>query len=80
MTSELDLTRFYDVIIRNSVFQLGFLTWEIQIPVIIVEITHKMRTSFKTLASRKAATWHLKKSLSNIHFSQKVISSSYHIE
>ena len=25
MTSQLDLTRFYDVIIRNSVFQLGFL-------------------------------------------------------
>ena len=25
MTSLIDLTRFYDVIMRNSVFQLGFL-------------------------------------------------------
>ena len=32
MTSQFDLTRFYDVIIRNSVFQLGFLTPEFQIP------------------------------------------------
>ena len=32
MTSRFDLTRFYDVIIRNSVFQLGFLTREFQIP------------------------------------------------
>ena len=30
--SKFDLTRFYDVIIRNSVFQLGFLTQESQIP------------------------------------------------
>ena len=27
MTSQFDLTRFYDVVIRNLVFQLGFLTW-----------------------------------------------------
>ena len=33
MTSQFDLTRFYDVIICNSVFRLGFLTWEFQIPV-----------------------------------------------
>ena len=32
MTSQLDLTRFYEVIIRNSVFQLDFLTQESQIP------------------------------------------------
>ena len=32
MMSRFDLTRFYDVIIRNSVFQLGFLTREFQIP------------------------------------------------
>ena len=32
MTSQFDLTWFYDVIIRNSVFQLGFLTREFQIP------------------------------------------------
>ena len=31
--------------------------------IVIVEITHKMQTSFKTLASKKAATWHLKKNL-----------------
>ena len=32
MAPQFDLTRFYDVIIRNSVFQLGFLTREFQIP------------------------------------------------
>ena len=32
MVSQFDLTRFYDVITRNSVFQLGFLTREFQIP------------------------------------------------
>ena len=32
MTSQFDLTWFYEVIICNSVFQLGFLTREFQIP------------------------------------------------
>ena len=32
MTSQFDLTWFDDVIIRNSVCQLGFLTRELQIP------------------------------------------------
>ena len=32
MTLQFDLTRFYDVIVRNSVFELGFLTREFQIP------------------------------------------------
>ena len=32
MTSQFDKIRFYDVIIRNSVFQLGFLTRKFQIP------------------------------------------------
>ena len=32
MTSQFDLTQFYDIIIRNSVFLLGFLSWEFQIP------------------------------------------------
>ena len=31
MTSQFDLTRFYDVIMRNSVFKLSFLTREFQI-------------------------------------------------
>ena len=31
MTSQFDLTRFYEAIIRNSVLQLGFLTREFQI-------------------------------------------------
>ena len=31
MTSQFDLTWFYYIIIRNSVFQLGFLTQEFQI-------------------------------------------------
>ena len=37
MPSQFDLTRFYVVIICNSVFQLDFLTREFQIPSIIVE-------------------------------------------
>ena len=32
MTLQFDLTRFYDVIIDNLVFQLGFLIREFQIP------------------------------------------------
>ena len=32
MTTQFDFTRVYDVIMRNSVFQLGFLTREFQIP------------------------------------------------
>ena len=31
---------------------------------VIVEITHKIRTSLKTLVSKKAKTWRLKKSQS----------------
>ena len=42
MTSQFDLTRFYDVIICNSVFQLGFLTREFQIP----KYTSKFSTSW----------------------------------
>ena len=48
--------------------------------VLIVEITQKIRTSFKTLALKKVATWHLKKYHSNDELSRKVISFSYHIE
>ena len=48
--------------------------------IVIVELTHKLQTSFKTLASKKAATRHLKKNQINISFSRKVMSSSYHIE
>ena len=33
MTSQSDVTWFYDVTIGNSVFQLGFLTREFQIPI-----------------------------------------------
>ena len=32
MTSQFDLSRFYDVIIHNSIFHLGLLTREFQIP------------------------------------------------
>ena len=35
MTSQFDLTRFYDVIMRNSVFSLDPLTREFQILVIL---------------------------------------------
>ena len=46
----------------------------------IVEITYKIQTSFKTLSSKKVATWHLKKYHSNDELSRKVMSFSYHIE
>ena len=32
MTSQFDLTRINDIIIRNSVFKFGFLSREFQIP------------------------------------------------
>ena len=32
-------------------------------------VTHKIPTSFKTLTSKKVATWHFKKSQSNANFS-----------
>ena len=41
MTSQFDLTRFYDVIIRNSGFQLGFLTREFEIPNLNCELILK---------------------------------------
>ena len=47
---------------------------------VLVEIMHKIWTSFKTLASKKAGTWHLKKSLSNDRLLWKVMSSSYHLK
>ena len=37
MTSQFDLTRSYDALICNPVFQLGFLTREFQIPIICTE-------------------------------------------
>ena len=48
--------------------------------VVIVEITHKIRASFKTLASKKVASWRLKKYHSNDELSRKVMFFSYHIE
>ena len=38
-----------------------------------------MRTSFKTLVSKKTTTWRLKKSRSNAK-PKKITSSSYHME
>ena len=48
--------------------------------VVNVEITRKLRTSFKTLASKKAAKWRLRKSQGSDKLSRKVMSFSYHIE
>ena len=39
-----------------------------------------MRTSFKTLVSKKATTWRLKKSHSSDKLLEKITSSSYHVE
>ena len=41
MASQFDLAPFYDVIICNSVFQHGFLTWELQIAMCIMFISNK---------------------------------------
>ena len=43
---------------------------------VIVEITHKIRTSFITLASKKATIWRLKQSQSNDKILWEV---SYHV-
>ena len=48
--------------------------------VVNVEITHKIQTLFKTLASKKVPKWRLKKSQSNDKLSRKVMSFSYHRE
>ena len=48
--------------------------------VVNVEITHKIRTFFKTLASKNAAKSHLKKSQSNDKLSRKAMFFSYHRE
>ena len=56
------------------------LFWNFGISITCGEITHKIRTSFKTLASKQAATWSLIYSQNNDKFSWKVIYSSYHIE
>ena len=48
--------------------------------IVNVEITHKIRTLFKTLASKKVPKWRLKKSQSNDKLSRKVMSFSYHRE
>ena len=48
--------------------------------VLNVEITHKIRTSFKTLASKKVAKWRLRKFQSSDKLSQKVMPFSYHRE
>ena len=51
MTSQFDLTRFYDVIIRYSVFQLGFLTRELQIPELPSYIPAEFEFFLKSLAT-----------------------------
>ena len=45
-----------------------------------VEITHKIRTAFKTLDSKKASIWRLKLPQRNYKLLWKVRSSSYHTE
>ena len=40
----------------------------------------KIRTSFKTLVSKKTTIWRLKKSHSNDKLLEKITSSSYHME
>ena len=56
MTSQFDLTWFYDIIIRNSDFQFGFLTREFQIPFLFpnffrflnIFLTRKITRNMKT--------------------------------
>ena len=41
---------------------------------------HKTRTSFKTLASKKATTWRLKNKITIYKLLGKIMPSSYHVE
>ena len=45
-----------------------------------MEITYKIRTSFKTHSSKKATTWWVEKAQNNDKLSGKTMSSSYHTE
>ena len=55
MTSKFDFIRFYDVIIRNSVFQLDFLIREFQIPESICHHNHDFQTRGNTNLHKKVA-------------------------
>ena len=46
----------------------------------IVEITYKIWTFFKTLATKKATSWQLKKPKSKDKLLRKIMSSKYHME
>ena len=60
MTSQFDLNPFYDVIIRNSVFQLGFLTREFQIPknvtISVFEVFNES-INFSTVSAKNDNLW-----------------------
>ena len=45
-----------------------------------MEITYKIWISFKALASKKAATWWLRKQQSNDKLLRKIMCSNYHME
>ena len=47
--------------------------------IVIVEITYKIRTPFKTLISKKATTWQLKKAQNSDKILGKTMPSIYHI-
>ena len=60
MTSQFDLNPFYDVIIRNSVFQLGFLTREFHIPknvtISVFEVFNES-INFSTVSAKNDNLW-----------------------
>ena len=47
MTSQFDLTWLYDVIIRNSVFQLGFVTRKFQITTLHLQTNVRLIDSYQ---------------------------------
>ena len=55
------------------------LFWKYYNRTVIMEITHKIWASFKTLVSKKAPAWRLKQSQSNDKLLWKVKSSGYEI-
>ena len=57
-------------LVSKSLFSFTLELWY-QYHIVIVEITHKIRTSFKTLASKKAAAWQFKSLRVTINFHEK---------
>ena len=68
---------------KYSILYLYFGTYSISISIstaLLLWRQRKIRTSLKTLFSKKTAIWRLKKSQSNDKLLEEITSSSYHME